>query len=659
METCNTRLNMYAHLLRSLLVVVISSSYLPIKAHSDPDSLLRIWNDHSASDTTRFDAYYTYLKGIRFWETMPADSAVPLMQGLYDLAGRARSPARQARALSSLSLVHFDAGAIEKAIAVSERALEMLRKSGTEQDEMLTLNMMARYFYETGDIANAIQHLTSALRIADQLQDTSMIARVHGNIGVMYSELGDTANAMLHYNTRLEIAEKIGQKDILCEVLNNIAMEHIDSKRPDLAFPLLQRALALAREIDYAGMEINCLNNLNVIARDRGDGRQALDLCNEALAVAHRLGSPEYISELTIERGKAYKVLGLHAKAIADGEAGLMMASEHGFVIAIAEGTELLHELYSSAGRWRDALRMYERHVQVNDSIESDENKQQLVQQRFQYDFDKKEALLTAEQEKKDALAAEELRRKRVQRDAFIGGFGLMLLLAAVFFLQRNRINKEKARSESLLLNILPVEVAEELKEKGEAEARLIPHATVLFTDFKGFTAMSERMGPKELVKDLHECFSAFDAITEKHGLEKIKTIGDAYMAAGGLPVENSTHARDAILASFEMRDFVEAGKARKIAAGLPYFEIRIGIHTGPVVAGIVGVKKFQYDIWGDTVNIASRMESSGDVGEVNISGTTYELVKDGPGLTFTPRGKVLAKGKGEMEMYFVRHIRA
>jgi class 3 adenylate cyclase len=139
---------------------------------------------------------------------------------------------------------------------------------------------------------------------------------------------------------------------------------------------------------------------------------------------------------------------------------------------------------------------------------------------------------------------------------------------------------------------------------------------------------MSETLSPKDLVSDLHECFSAFDHICQKHGMEKIKTIGDAYMAAGGLPSVNTTHAVDAIKAALEMRDFVAQGKARKQAAGLPFFEIRIGVHTGPVVAGIVGIKKFQYDIWGDTVNTASRMESSGEVGKVNISESTYHLVK-------------------------------
>ena len=229
-----------------------------------------------------------------------------------------------------------------------------------------------------------------------------------------------------------------------------------------------------------------------------------------------------------------------------------------------------------------------------------------------------------------------------------------MLLLAGTFFIQRNKISKEKKRSEELLLNILPEEVAEELKAKGEADARQIDTATVLFTDFKGFTAMSELLSPKELVRDIHECFSAFDHIIVKHGIEKIKTIGDAYMAAGGLPVANSTHALDVIKAAIEIRDFIEEGKAAKIAMNKPYFEIRIGIHTGPVVAGIVGVKKFAYDIWGDTVNTASRMESSGEAGKVNISETTFLLVKNEPGFIFSSRGKVKTKGKGDMEMYFV-----
>lgn len=220
---------------------------------------------------------------------------------------------------------------------------------------------------------------------------------------------------------------------------------------------------------------------------------------------------------------------------------------------------------------------------------------------------------------------------------------------------EKKQVEKLYNRSEELLLNILPVETAEELKAKGHVEAELIDQVTVLFTDFKGFTALSEQLTPKELVRDIHECFSEFDRIMQKHGVEKIKTIGDAYMAAGGLPQPNSTHAVDVVSAALEMVEFVEHGKVTKKLKGLPFFEVRVGVHTGPVVAGIVGIKKFQYDIWGDTVNTASRMESSGEPGKVNISESTYQLVKDKFNCTY--RGKVAAKGKGELEMYFVESM--
>lgn len=220
---------------------------------------------------------------------------------------------------------------------------------------------------------------------------------------------------------------------------------------------------------------------------------------------------------------------------------------------------------------------------------------------------------------------------------------------------EKKEVEKQKKRSDDLLLNILPEEVAEELKAKGSAEAQLIGEVTVLFTDFKGFTQLSEKLTPKELVSELNECFSAFDHIMQKYGIEKIKTIGDSYMAAGGLPTMNTTHAIDVVSAALEIQKFMLQHKVKREAEGRLFLDIRIGVHSGPVVAGIVGVKKFAYDIWGDTVNIASRMESSGEPGKVNISGTTFGLVKDKFKCVY--RGKIEAKGKGDIDMYFVGEI--
>ncbi|WP_373495933.1 adenylate/guanylate cyclase domain-containing protein [Aquiflexum sp.] len=219
-------------------------------------------------------------------------------------------------------------------------------------------------------------------------------------------------------------------------------------------------------------------------------------------------------------------------------------------------------------------------------------------------------------------------------------------------YIRTAELRAEKKKSDDLLLNILPEEVAEELKAKGSADAKLIDEVTVLFTDFKGFTQLSEKLSPRELVAEINDCFSAFDHIMQKHKIEKIKTIGDAYMAAGGLPTPNQTHAKDVVNAALDIQEYMKNHRVAKQSKGDLFFEIRIGIHTGPVVAGIVGVKKFQYDIWGDTVNTASRMESSGETGKVNISGTTYEEIKEF--FKCSHRGKIAAKGKGEIDMYFV-----
>ena len=211
-------------------------------------------------------------------------------------------------------------------------------------------------------------------------------------------------------------------------------------------------------------------------------------------------------------------------------------------------------------------------------------------------------------------------------------------------------------KSEHLLHNILPVSVSDELKIKGEVKPVLIESATVLFTDFKGFTLSAEKMEPQELIKELDNCFSIFDSIIDKYGLEKIKTIGDAYMCAGGVPKKNHTHVFDVALTALEISSRMNRIKMEKNSQNIPFWGIRIGFHTGPIIAGVIGKKKFSYDIWGDTVNTASRMESSGEAELINISGETYEKLK----ILFDCeyRGKIKAKNKGEIDMYFLKGIK-
>jgi class 3 adenylate cyclase len=217
------------------------------------------------------------------------------------------------------------------------------------------------------------------------------------------------------------------------------------------------------------------------------------------------------------------------------------------------------------------------------------------------------------------------------------------------------QLHLEKRKSEELLLNILPGKIADELKQSGKVQPVLYESASVLFADFQDFTKLSERLSPTEIFDELNYCFSQFDQIVEKYNLEKLKTMGDGYLCVGGIPTANSTHAKDAVLAAMEMQSFLHFRNLENLKMERPTWHLRIGIHSGALLAGVIGQRKFAYDVWGDTVNTAARMESCGIAGKVNISESTYNYIKDIVEVEY--RGKVAAKNKGDIDMYLVKRI--
>lgn len=277
-------------------------------------------------------------------------------------------------------------------------------------------------------------------------------------------------------------------------------------------------------------------------------------------------------------------------------------------------------------------------------------------------------ALQSQRAELRERAATAEL--ATTQRNLFLALAGLGLILAgAAFFLylqskkhakvleEKNaQISAEKERSNNLLLNILPVKVAEELKITGKSQPQHFKEATVMFTDFEGFSSIANRMSPQELVKDLDTVFKAFDKIIDKYNVEKIKTIGDAYMCVGGVRGTDNEQPSDLIHAALDMQDYLKVWNKKRNAAGKPAFKARIGIHTGPLVAGVVGSKKFAYDIWGDTVNVAARLETAGATDKVNISEATFKHVNGT--FNYEERGKLPIKNLGEVKMFFVERKR-
>ncbi|MEX1189659.1 MAG: adenylate/guanylate cyclase domain-containing protein [Bacteroidia bacterium] len=633
-----------------LLIILFSGTYC--HSQNNLDSLLQVWNDNSQSDSLRVDAYKNYI-----WEGFiysDPDSAVVLANDLHDFSKEKNYPRADADGYRLQGVAYIFRSNYSAAEESYTKGKEIYEKIGNKRGVANCLSGLGTINKEQGNYPAALDYFQKSLTIQDELDNKGSVAGCLNNIGNIYKNQREYDLALDYYQRSLKIKEEIGDEKGSAGNLHNIGNIYDNLGKLPEALDYYLKAKAINEKNNNKQWLSNNLANIGNIYKEQGDFIKALECYQQCLAIDLEIKNQDGLSATYNNIGFLYLKQGKTALALEYCKKGLALSKEIGSLEWQKSACFCLYLTNKDIGNDAEALKNYEQMIILKDSIYNEENTRKITQLEMQYEFDKKEAASRAEQEKKDAVAVEELRRQLLLRNSFIGGFAVVLLFAGVFFAQRNRIGKEKKRSEELLLNILPEEVADELKQKGYSDAKLIEQVTVIFTDFKGFTALSERITPKKLVEDLHECFSEFDRICEKYGIEKIKTIGDAYMAAGGLPTPNSTHSKDVIQAALEMTWFIETGKTKKIAAGHPYFEIRVGVHTGPVVAGIVGIKKFQYDIWGDTVNTASRMESGGEVGKVNISQNTYSHVKDDADFQFESRGKIAAKGKGDIEMYFV-----
>lgn len=303
----------------------------------------------------------------------------------------------------------------------------------------------------------------------------------------------------------------------------------------------------------------------------------------------------------------------------------IKLAGETGLKNLLRKAFEFLSKLFANEENYEQAYLYYLRFTQLDKEILNADTSKQIAQMTLRYEIEQKE---------RDA-ELERIKNTELQK-------------------AYSSLEAEKKRSEELLLNILPFEVSEELKQFGKTKARNFESATVLFADIQGFTGISEQLTAEELVSGIDEYFEEFDKIVDKYDIEKIKTIGDAYLCVGGVPVPTEDHAERVILAAKEFLDAAGRLKVQRQKENKHVFNFRIGIHSGHVVAGVVGIKKFAYDIWGDTVNTASRMQQNSEPNHINISQTTYDLVRHK--FTCVYRGEIEAKSKGLQKMYFVEH---
>ncbi len=576
---------------------------------------------------------------------------------------------------TNLGIVLADAGEYDSALKAFDKSLRMEKDLPQTSSLGNLYNGIGRVHLSRGDLPKALDAFRQSIRSAEAHADSAGLAYAEGNIGNVYTTQKEMPKARAAFMRLVEILEHMPGQDLQLAVgYMNVGSTYAEEGDSTNGNAWMRRAIALHKRIGDRQGEALAIMSLGSQYGKYGMHDRALTLYDEALRLYGDGEDPGKVCQLCTAKATALYELGRTELAVEHAVKGLELARKAEQISFERDAVEVLFKCYQRLGKWQQAMDMHLLFTQLKDSLVGEDNQRAVIGHEFQWKYEKQALSDSLQFTVREAVSAKEVQKQKYMRNGFMGGFGLVALFAIVFFTQRNRISKEKARSEELLLNILPEEVAQELKDKGEADAKLIDEATILFTDFKGFTSISEKLSAKELVEELNVCFKAFDHIITTHGIEKIKTIGDAYMCAGGLSHPKSSGPTEVVLAALEMQAFMQQRKTERTTQQLPAFEMRVGIHTGPVVAGIVGVKKFQYDIWGDTVNIASRMESSGEVGHVNISDVTYALVKDvvedhvasthrvdptsgivyRPAFTFTSRGRIQAKGKGEMEMWFV-----
>jgi len=655
------------------------------------DSLLRVLH---AYDTHKMEMRLPSVekrdtvKADLLWELYlaigPFDQAMAeeYINQLKDLAERLNYKKGLGNAYTGLGVMSLINGKFDKSMEFQKLAF----KYRTEANDKWGL---ACTYYNFGNIHSALSNYPEALNNylvsigkAEEINDKEIVAWDYSAVASLYIQQASPDKALDYALKAYDIFKEIGDtwKGGISGSLSLISTAYLMNQDYKKAIEYAQlnyeRAMMDNAEMAIAAAAVT----LGFTYSSAGAFDKALDYHTKAITYYKTLNN-----ELSV--ANCYNNLGILYLKVAEDTTGkwlsgnpfeksresnlrkasdyfrkglpVILESKNRFILM--ENYEMHARVLELLGDYKNALSTYQRFKALKDSIYSEENRNKIA------DLETKKARDLRKKESEINLL--KVQRAKKERVYFISGLVLLLSLSATLY-NRSRIkqnslllsqeqnaaiNDEKRRSDELLRNILPAEVAEEIKTTGKSKAKAYTMVTVMFTDFKDFTNVSERISAELLVDEIHACFSAFDNILSKYKIEKIKTIGDAYICASGLPVSNYTQATDMLNAAFEIRRFMLDRKKEKEARGEIPFELRIGIHTGPVVAGVVGVKKYAYDIWGDTVNIAARMEQQSEAGKINISGATYELVKDE--FRCEHRGKIEAKHKGMIDMYFVEPV--
>jgi len=629
-----------------IIVLVISLCTFCSKTYANEIDSLKWLLTSKIADSTRVDILNALSKS---YSNIQPDTSVTIAIASKTLAEKIKYKTGLALAYKNMGIGYYYQGKYKEAIITWQQAIDVYKLIGDSKGVANMLNNLGSIYFNQGDDAKALEIHLQSLKMSEVINDTLRVLTSLTNIGNIYLNKSVTYKKALEYFLRsYKLSLAINDQYSIGNSTVNLGETYYKLGDDSTALFYLLQSKKACEGTAYLPYTLNYIGKVYLMQKKYDE---AIKIHKEAYEISKSLDLKFDQTITLVGLAQAYYAKGNITDAIATYKKSLEVGIPMNAMTEIKDAYQGLAESYSRNSDYTNAFKYQDLLLAIKDTIYNSNTDKKLGTLQFTFDLEKKESQISLLNKDKE-LQQQEIRRQKLVTYGFIGGFSIVLLFAGVFLKQRIRIGKEKKRSDELLLNILPVETAEELKATGTAKTKSFDMVSVLFTDFKNFTQASEILTPEELVAEINHCYSEFDRIITRHGIEKIKTIGDAYMCAGGLPAANNTHPFDVVAAGLKMVKFIEENKRERQSKGQPFFELRLGIHTGPVVAGIVGIKKFAYDIWGDTVNTASRMESSGQVGKVNISGATYGLIKDK--FTCVHRGKIEAKNKGFIDMYFV-----
>lgn len=626
------------------------------------DSLWTVWEDKGQADTNR-------LKAIRklaiYTKRFDLDSAITLLDLQAQLAKKNGHQKALARTWYTKGVWNWNRDQ-DTSLHYFRKAKELYQELGRAKNVSDCLLFLGAIYRERGDYDKTVGLFTESMILLEELGDKNGMALSANNIGVIYLDQGLDDEAEKWLNRSLELATETKDSIRMASSLVNLGLINRNRGDHQRELSLFRKALAIRQTLnDNRGMATTLIN-IGEAYKVEARYDSAITCFQQALEINNAMGFNAGIATCLNSLGGIYYEQGMYDKSLNYSQQALKIAQTYGNVTQTKDASKRLYQIYKLQNKSTQALEAYELFTNMKDSLDSETNKKAIIRQEFEYKYEKEALADSLEFAQKEFLLQETSKRQQLGLIAASVSLLLLIALAVAIQIGKKRSDKllvtvseqheelktEKKRGDGLLLNILPHNIAIELMEKDEVKARRHEQISVLFTDFKGFTELASDTDAEHLVDEINTCFSAFDHLSEKFGVEKIKTIGDAYMAASGFEGNYAEAACRLVKFGCRIQRFMSKHNEKREKMGLKPLPMRVGVHTGPVVAGVVGVKKFQYDIWGDTVNTASRMESSGEVGRVNISQTTYDLVNDQ--LNCEYRGEFEAKGKGKLKMYFV-----